>query len=307
MTLWNISLFGKITISRENMIMPAIEARKSQELFSYLLLFGDRSHSREKLAGLFWGEYSSTVAKKYLRQTLWELQSAVGPSQQAEPLLFVDSGWVGVNKSADVWLDVVVFERAAQLTHGILGGQISPQNYHILCEAVKLYRGDLVEGLYEDWCILERERLQNIYLNLLDKLIDCCMVSQEYEDGLVYGTKILHYDRARERTHRRLMRLFHLGGNRTEALRQYDRCVSALKDELGVNPSDRTLALREQIRKDDFELYLAVEREENSSTDVKMLTSVLAHLNQLTESLLEMQRRVKENAYTVEQILKTRR
>lgn len=76
MALWNISLFGKIVISRENMTLSAIEARKSQELFSYLLIFGDRLHSREKLAGLFRGEYSSSAAKKYLRQTLWELQSA---------------------------------------------------------------------------------------------------------------------------------------------------------------------------------------------------------------------------------------
>src|SRR5262249_5039304 len=65
-----------------------------------------------------------------------------------------------------------------------------------------------------------------------------------------YGDRILRYDRARECTHERLMRLRHLAGDRAGALRQYERCAFALEEELGVRPAERTVDLYERIRAD---------------------------------------------------------
>ena len=56
----------------------------------------------------------------------------------------------------------------------------------------------------------------------------------EYEAGQNYGSIILGFDRARESTHRHLMQLYYLAGDRTGALRQYERCARALDAELGV-------------------------------------------------------------------------
>ena len=128
------------------------------------------------------------------------------------------------------------FEQAFNLTRGTPGRQLDAQNVQILQNAVELYRGDLLEGWYQDWCLFERERLQNMYLTMLDKLIDYSEANELYEAGLAYGAHILRHDRARERTHRRLMRLHYLARDRTEALRQYERCVSSLDKELGVEP-----------------------------------------------------------------------
>ena len=130
------------------------------------------------------------------------------------------------------------------------GGDLSDECAHALEQAVHVYRGDFLEGCYQDWCIFERERLQNIYLNVLDKLMDHCQSTGDYEAGLAYGAQMLRLDRARERTHRRMMQMYYLAGDRTAALRQYDRCAAALSQELGVKPSQRTEILCEQIRND---------------------------------------------------------
>jgi hypothetical protein len=42
-------------------------------------------------------------------------------------------------------------------------------------------------------------------------------------------------------------------GDRTAALRQYERCVNALKRELGVSPERRTIDLHRQIKSDQLE------------------------------------------------------
>jgi hypothetical protein len=77
-----------------------------------------------------------------------------------------------------------------------------------------------------------------------------CELARKFVAGIDYGMRILKQDRACERTHRRMMRLHYLAGDRTAALRQYARCLDALDQELGVGPARATVHLYEQIRAD---------------------------------------------------------
>ena len=76
------------------------------------------------------------------------------------------------------------------------------------------------------------------------------LATGDYDAGIEFGARVLRGDPARERTHRRLMRIYYLQGNRTLALRQYQQCVESLRNELDVKPSRATLRLYEHIRED---------------------------------------------------------
>jgi two-component SAPR family response regulator len=119
-----------------------------------------------------------------------------------------------------------------------VGKQIDSTLANVMKEAVQPYRGDLLEGFYQDWCLLERERLQNCYLSLLDRLIRYCLEQGEYQRGIDYGERVLRLDRAHERSHQQLMRLHYRNGDRTAALRQFER-RTALREELRSNPPGR--------------------------------------------------------------------
>jgi hypothetical protein len=174
--------------------------------------------------------------------------------------------------------------------------------------AVGLYQGDLLEGWYQDWCIYERERLQNIYLTMLDKLMGYCEAHHEYDTGVAYGARILLFDRAREHTHRRLMRLQYLGGNRTAALRQYERCVTALDEELSVKPAKSTMALYEQIRADnlDSSTVFSADSARGGGPTIDSQPEVLGRLNQLQELLIDIQQAVQHGIRAVDEALKGR-
>lgn len=301
MSKLRLNLFGKFSVQRDTHFVKGLDASKEQELFSYLLIHRGRSHPRETLASLLWGDTSTERAKKYLRQALWHLQSALEDDLIASPrLLMVDHNWVQFNLQREVWLDVAVFESASNTTKGMSGKQIDEQRAELLRTAVELYKGNLLDGWYHDWCLFERERLQNIYLTMLDKLMIYSERQHEYEAGQVYGSMILRYDPASERTYRQLMHLQYMAGDRTGALRQYERCVTALDKELGVKPERRTVALYEQIRVDgldDVEHVL----EHPASAPATSVPEVLDRLKRLHSLLAAVQKSIQRDIRAIEQ------
>jgi DNA-binding SARP family transcriptional activator len=303
----SIQLFGQFSVRRNGEVVAGFEAHKVQELFCYLLLHRQRSHSRESLASLLRPDTTTAQSKKKLRQTLWHLQSALGSQQEPvrDRLLLVEPYRVQINAEADIWLDVAVFEKTFDLVERIVGQELNTQQVQALQNAVELYRGPLLEGCYEDWCLYERERLQNRYLAMLEKLMSYCEVHRNYDAGVLYGMRIMACDGTRERTHRRLMHLYYLSGDRAAALRQYEQCASALNEELGVKPSKRTTELYKQIMAEQLvgpEPTLAPTRLDTSASS---LTEVLGYLTQLQELLANLQSQVQQSIQQVEQALNT--
>jgi len=307
MSTLKIHLFGKFCVRRNEQVLDGFDARKIQELFCYLLLHRDHSLPRETLASILWPETTTTQSKKNLRQALWQLQSALG--SQNEPtndrLLLVDPDWVQLNSEADLWLDVAEFEQVFNLVQKTPGQEIDNPTAQLLQDTVQLYQGPLLEGWYQDWCLLERERLQSMYLAMLDKLMSFTEAHCDYETGLLYGMRIMCYDRARERTHRRMMRLYYLLGDRAEALRQYERCAAALDEELGISPSKSTQALFKQIQADQLDEPSPIPTLVDTSPEVPtpQLLEVLGRLSQVQRSLTELQNQVQQSIQMVETAL----
>lgn len=296
-------LFGKFGARDGAQPLKGLEG-KDQELLSFLLIRGHQHHSREALAAMLWGDTSTERSKKYLRQSLWHLQSVLesGASETANHLL-IEHDWLRLNPANRPWCDVEEFERALTAAEGTSGRQLTEAQADQLKEAAVLYRDDLLVGWYQEWVLFERERLQNKYLLLLDKLIVYSEMHQEYEQGQTYATRILRYDPARERTHRELMRLHYLSGDRTAALRQYERCVIALQRELTVKPERRTIELYEQIKS---ERYLSSDSSNpnlpaanEDRAEPRDLLNSLKHIHRMLNSV---QRRIQHDIRAVEHL-----
>jgi DNA-binding SARP family transcriptional activator len=177
----------------------------------------------------------------------------------------------------------------------VLGQDLSSDQVQLLHEAVELYSGELLTGWYQDWCLLERERLQAMYLAMLDKLMIYCMVHHQYESGVEYGIRILRIDYAREKTHQRLMRLFYLSGDRTSALRQFERCAEILMRELKVKPTKSTILLYEQIVADQLNEWVLLSQKQ-TPIDIKYKgeSQLFYELELITAHLLLLQQDVKD-------------
>lgn len=296
----HISLFGKLRIQSNDGNTLNLQPRRAEELLCYLLLYRNRLHEREKLATLLWPDSDPVLSRRYLRQTLWQLQSGLNQrplactEQTAVHLLHVEHDRIGVNASTEYWLDLAVFEQVFAAVEDKHGRDLCGEQAAQLRQVLQLYQGDLLEGWYQDWCILERDRLQNMYLAMLDKLVAYSEAQHAYEAGLAYGAEILRYDRAREQTHRQLMRLYYLAGNRTAALHQYDSCVAALYEELGVEPATSTTNLYHQLSAEPLELPSSASDSVCAVTTcaVPQPSDALQQLEQIQTSLATLQAQV---------------
>ena len=301
MSDFTVTLFGKFNIERSGQRMDAIRSRKVQELLSYLLLYRNHPQPRESLVELLWGDQSPAKSKKYLRQTLWLLQSSLKDADDSNgPDLLVDDEWVQINPSIDFRTDVARFEQIYNSVNGKQAQELTLMDFKLMQKAIHLYKGDLLEGWYQDWCLMERERFEIMYLMLLDKLVQFCEVHQDYATGLIYAAGILRHDQAYERAHRQMMRLYFLIGDRTQALRQYKRCVAALGSELDIKPSEETTQLYEKIRSDTFNpLMITNEKVRPAQPLMETLQRLINFSNELSQIQVKVQKEIMDIRHTL--------
>ena len=324
MPTFSVQMFGKLRVLSRNQTWDGPESCKVRELFCFLLSHPSASYSREDIAEMLWEGCDSAHSKKNLRQTLWRLQSECEArlDLQDQRLVSAPAERLSLNRAIDVWVDVTAFEEAylllhksrapdAQAPHAQAPDVQAPdvQVMDSVRTAVNYYQGDFLQGCYQGWCVYERERLQSMYLTMLDRLIEECLDRREYEKGIEYGQRILHHDPASERAHRQLMKLHCLAGDRTAAIRQYERCVNSLREELGVKPDRRTVELYEQLifgmpaanpAAKSFDPSLA-EAEVKAS-----LPDILGHLREFQQALTDMQRQIQQDIQLVEKLLPER-
>src|SRR5262245_48825969 len=216
-----------------------LRTRKTQALLAYLASPPGQAHSREKLASLLWGDQSQPQARSRLRGSLFVLRRVLGSA--TPPCLALGSETVALNIDA-VDVDAVTFARLVE------GG-----NPEALARAVDLYRGDFLEGfafrgaLFEDWLMDERERLRELAVEVLAKLLAHQRSAGPAEAVLQTALRLLAVDPLQESVHRTLMRLYAELGRRGAALRQYQLCVSVLQRELRVEPEAATRQLYQEI------------------------------------------------------------
>jgi DNA-binding SARP family transcriptional activator len=244
-----LRLFGTGQARLFDRPLAGFPSRQAYCLLCYLLLNRGHPQHRERLAALFWGDHSQERARSCLNTALWRLRQVLEPdaAQRGTYLLTTGAGEVGFNLGSDYWLDVAAFEGACDQVLVRPVEAVGAADVEILEKAIALYSGDLLEGLYEDWALRERERLRRLYLNSLARLMQYHKHHQAFEAALACGRRILDRDPLREEIHRDIMRLYLADGQRARAVRQYQLCCEVLEGELGIPPMEETQALYTQI------------------------------------------------------------
>lgn len=194
----------------------------TQRLVAFLAIHR-RPLLRTYVAGCLWLDKSTERSYANLRSALWRLR------RPAERL--VDSVGASICLAGDVEVDV---DRVVDIARGrVRGGD----------HTEVLLAGDLLPDWYDDWVVLERERLRQVRLHALEALCRNLTDSARYGDAVLAGMAAISAEPLRESAHYVLIRAHLAEGNAAEAVRQYLRFSQLVREALGVKPSSRLNAL----------------------------------------------------------------
>lgn len=203
-----------------------------QRLVAFLALH-DRPLLRTFVAASLWLDSDEQRATANLRSALWRL------SAHADRFVVSDRTSVALDDSVGV--DVRLLSSVA---YRLVTGDRSPnaenkprlaQNDGI--EALRLLSNDLLPDWYDDWLVLERERLRQLRLNALDRLSAALLAAGCPPLAMDAAYLSIEAEPLRESAHRALITALLAAGNRFEALREYGRFRDLLADALRLEPS----------------------------------------------------------------------
>jgi LuxR family maltose regulon positive regulatory protein len=246
--------FGHFEMFCNGDAVPLGRNGKVLAILKYLLAHRARPVSQDHLMGWLWPESNLKKARWSLNSAIHVLRKLLSrcPSPATVNYILLEEGYYRLCPTVRVETDVDEFDisyeqgRRLEKTHRT---EEAAAEYE---KAIELYRGDyLVEDLYEDWTMVERERLANAYVDMLDRLAVHYMEIGQYQEAIRACYRLLEKDRCHEDSYRVLMRCYVSLGLRGRALRQYRLCEEILLQEYATAPSSETRSLYRSLLRDE--------------------------------------------------------
>jgi DNA-binding SARP family transcriptional activator len=201
----------------------------AQRVVAYLAL-QERPLLRIHVAGRLWADSSEARSCANLRSALWKAR------HPANALVEATTSHVGLGRTVSVDLREVV-----ALARGLLEQPEDADEPEV--ESSQL-AGDLLPDWYDDWVVLDRERLRQLRLHALERLAERATRQGRHGRAVDTALTAIQADPLRESAHRVLIEAYVAEGNRSAGLRQYDDYCRRAREELGLGPS---VQLRELV------------------------------------------------------------
>lgn len=218
---------------------------KSMELF-FLFLNSTTHLRKEQIITALWPDEIDDQIDQTWRSTLYYLRKVIG-----EPCIVKKGARYELNLTSrygkDIWYDVDVFLASKKQAQQALANDDKDNAYTAFLEMTRLYRGDYVQSFYSDWCIFRRDELRRDYLDARHQLALLAWRQDRFDEAATHWQHMLAIDNCMEEAHYGLMRSYLRRNKRGLALRQYQRCVTVLQDELGAAPGKAIQNLYQQM------------------------------------------------------------
>src|SRR5438094_5861594 len=218
-----------------------LPGQKDRALLAFLAIGPAASYSRERLAGLLWSERSDRQARDSLKHALMQLRRNLNLAGRS--VLHTDRQSIALDRAA-ISIDVLEFESL-----------VRDNTRRSLAETTALYRGDLLDGIvvrdraFEDWLLVERQRLRQLFERVLANLMSKALTAGDPDGAAQAARRLLELDPLSEAAYRTLMQVHCEQAQSAQAVKLYGGLRARLQRELGVLPEPSTAELYDRIRR----------------------------------------------------------
>jgi len=208
-------------------------SKKAVGLYIYLAL-NPGKHSREFLSDLFWPDALREHAAGNLRVVISNIR------KNLPDFLEATNQYVSAIQDERIWIDLSTVRKLVDM------GDFN--------KAFEIYRGDFLPGFhlkgadrFENWQVIESEKIRIDILEKLSQSVGMLFKAGDYETAIPLLKRLIVFEPLQESAHQQLMKAYCQMGNLPLAMKQFVACEEVLRRELGVSPSETTIAIFDQI------------------------------------------------------------
>ena len=211
-----LKLFGppKVYVNQKDI---RFSFSKMEALLYYLAVMGEVN--RDEIAGILWGDKENQVARKNLRNTVYQANKIF----EGDVIVSPSRSSLALNPDLDLHLDVQLFER-------------DPIRH------LNLYQGDFLEGFYvkddedfDQWASRKRNAYKQLYIESCYQKIDQDGFGDPSIESLLHH--LVELDEFEEKNYQLLMEYYRFHHQLGKFFETYYKLVDLLDRELSVRPS----------------------------------------------------------------------
>ncbi len=244
--LVKVSCLGRFSLELNGTPITIPSGGRPLAVLKYLAARAGRPTPRDMLLEALWPDAAPDASTNRLRVAVHALRRDLGTD--AAHLVEHQDGCYAFGPGISPRLDTAEFEQAWRNGAAAERAGDSQSAMQFLEIAETLYRGDFLEDdIYEDWTLVEREFLRDIFLNVLAQLAEHSLATGDYTACQDRCRQLIRHDVCNEGAYRLLMESHIRVGQPGRALHWYSICEANLKRELDIEPSERLIELKASI------------------------------------------------------------
>ncbi len=205
----------------------------------FMLLAHTEGLTREEICLNFWPDASPEDARFRFKNTIYRLRRALG-----KDAVLLEQELYRFNNKMDYEYDVEMFLRSLGLANQ---SRDEMQKLSHLREAIRNYRGSYLSDLDYEWVASPRVILRQNYLAALMQVSEIYLGQSNHDLAMEYCQRAIVEDNLLEDAYRLAFRIFSAIGNRAGMVKQYQQMVELLQNEIGIEPSQQTKRLYNQL------------------------------------------------------------
>ena len=246
-----IRMLGPIEIFRDPARPLAADAWTTKRARDILCFIASRRHrraSKDTIIDTFWGEADFEAVEKNFHPTVSHIRKALNSRQPIKQnfLLYRDGDYL-LNGEFSYQIDTEEFDQLVTQAEAARRAGKHDESLNFYEQAVALYRGNFLQGSYEEWAEEQRSYYREQYLRMLETLAKAAVKAEDWPRALHLAQDILKDDPFREDVHCMVMRAHAALGNRVAVKDQYESLRRLLRKELGVEPTAETQKVLRQL------------------------------------------------------------
>lgn len=248
-----LKILGPVEIYRDSAKPFAPDAwttKRARDIFCYIATSKHRRVAKDVLIEAFWGDEELETVEKNFHPTISHIRKALNSRQQLKQnfIVFRDGAYQ-LNPELSYFIDTEEFVASISLAESAKKEKDDEAAREHLERAYELYRGEFLEGSYDDWAVKQRDFYREQFSRVIGGLAKLSVVERKWTEALKFANEILAIDPYREDLHRLVLKVLSAQGKHAGVKKHFEGLRALLRNDLGIEPSAETKRVYKELIK----------------------------------------------------------